>query len=691
MSDLNVKKFGAVDFNPDKYVKEISQVCVGGLELQQQRCKIQTLAEETSTALKKNVYHNYMQFIETAKEISHLESEMYQLSHMLTEQRSLLSTLASSCLTPAAPLESPQQESKNEDQRENLLAAIAEKVEGCASLFDVKDRVLIHEGDLLELDPLENTPIHRVHAYLLTDILLIATWISNRRGPARYKFQAQYELGSLAVVNVRDLGSVRHAFKLLAFPDSRVFQCSNNQAKKEWLEHFEEVKKARVAQDQQKRETISSVTEQQSPSGVTGSIDSGSNPFGEPDDGDGGNIEESPEWLSEVSEDLDVFIAQRHFEEAHNLIEKTKEFLDKAPQTSTNIEIRRKMELRVASLISALTSELTVSPDKSLQGGLRAARRSVRLLNKLGRSNQACDMFLRLCTSILKTQLKRVKREGATVIYVKRLGGIFFSNLADMTKEFHVRAFPNSPAAASVFVVWASQELSHFTSHLIKQIFMPQVSLTTLAECVETVRSQCQQLCELGIDLCYQLDGQLSNPLIRSLVEARDKLVDAVKLRCSEDNWRPLNLGSQQAVDKLSNEFKESGLLDVTQFITGDCWLELTGNTVAFTRLYLSLLNDGLRLSNEDICHTLDKVLYDVLFAQLKHVALSLRTEKLQSQKTLILKNASFLLNSLVSTCEKRFKDHLGEPSKRFKLLRQEFSHILTESGTKIANVTGYI
>lgn len=44
----------------------------------------------------------------------------------------------------------------------------------------MKDRILIHEGDLLELDPLENTPIHRVHAYLLTDILLIATWISNR-------------------------------------------------------------------------------------------------------------------------------------------------------------------------------------------------------------------------------------------------------------------------------------------------------------------------------------------------------------------------------------------------------------------------------------------------------------------------------------------------------------------------------
>lgn len=40
------------------------------------------------------------------------------------------------------------------------------------------------------------------------------------------------------------------------------------------------------------------------------------------------------------------------------------------------------------SLINALTVELTVSSEKSFQGGLRAARRSVRLLNLLGRSTQ---------------------------------------------------------------------------------------------------------------------------------------------------------------------------------------------------------------------------------------------------------------------------------------------------------------
>lgn len=49
---------------------------------------------------------------------------------------------------------------------------------------------------------------------------------------------------------------------------------------------------------------------------------------------------------------------------------------------------RRKVEARVKALTEVLMKELEVSPDKSLQGGLPAARRAVRLLNQLGRSTQ---------------------------------------------------------------------------------------------------------------------------------------------------------------------------------------------------------------------------------------------------------------------------------------------------------------
>ena len=44
--------------------------CVGGSELQQRKAKIQEFSDKTSSKLKKHVYANYMQFIETAKEIS---------------------------------------------------------------------------------------------------------------------------------------------------------------------------------------------------------------------------------------------------------------------------------------------------------------------------------------------------------------------------------------------------------------------------------------------------------------------------------------------------------------------------------------------------------------------------------------------------------------------------------------------
>lgn len=118
-------------------MKELSAQCVGADDLRQQRAKIQELANNTSAQLKRNVYQNYMQFIETAKEISHLESEMYQLSQLLSEQRALLSTLGSTRTAGVVfeDLSESQQEnsansmSKEEEQKQKLIELIA-NVEG---------------------------------------------------------------------------------------------------------------------------------------------------------------------------------------------------------------------------------------------------------------------------------------------------------------------------------------------------------------------------------------------------------------------------------------------------------------------------------------------------------------------------------------------------------------------------------
>lgn len=52
-----------------------------------------------------------------------------------------------------------------------------------------------------------------------------------RKGPVKYKFQKLYELDSLAVVNVRDNVNIKNAFKILMFPDTRMFAAESPKAK----------------------------------------------------------------------------------------------------------------------------------------------------------------------------------------------------------------------------------------------------------------------------------------------------------------------------------------------------------------------------------------------------------------------------------------------------------------------------
>lgn len=114
----------------------MSSHCVGADGLRQQRAKIQELSDKTSAQLKKNVYENYMQFIETAKEIAHLESEMYQLSQLLGEQRALLGSIsarANGVVFDGAlenQTETSNEHSVKEEDLKQKLKLLLENVEG---------------------------------------------------------------------------------------------------------------------------------------------------------------------------------------------------------------------------------------------------------------------------------------------------------------------------------------------------------------------------------------------------------------------------------------------------------------------------------------------------------------------------------------------------------------------------------
>ncbi|CAD6204344.1 GSCOCG00009931001-RA-CDS [Cotesia congregata] len=696
MTEELMTRFANDDFNPDKFVKDLSTQCIGATELHKQRIKIQELNDKTSIQLKRNVYQNYMQFIETAKEISHLESEMYQLSQLLSEQRSLLSALNSNRSTGAIfddILKNHQDfnvVSKEQEQKQKLIQLL-EHVEGGMSLVDTPGRICFHEGSLLELDPLEGTPLKRVHGYLFNDILMIASWLSTsgRRQPSKYKVQAVYNLQCLAVVNVKDLGSVKLAFKLLAFPDTRVFQCASAISKKEWLEKCEQAKKIRLLQECPLEPTNKQETQKEFTMLTSRSMSLDSHSLGvEEGDDSADSLEPLPEWLSEVTEDLDSCIAQRHFEEAYNLFEKAMSYL-KATQTSQSIEIKKKIENRGKCLVEVLTDELELSIEaKSLQGGgLRSARRAVKLLIQLNRSAQACKIYLQLCNAALTSRLKRVKREGTVVPYVKQLSAIAFSNIFDMAKEF-LKLFSPSMNCTSSLIVWCSQEVKYLTSHLIKQLFIPQVTLGTLVECIHTVRSHCDQLTYLGIDLRYQLDGQLRTHLARALQDSSEKYIDAIKVRAAEDNWRPLNFQTSENLQKLQSELDDLGIPIPSAFITSDCWISLTSNTLAFSKLYIGLLDDCLSIYTPELLCTIETVLISVLRAQVQYILVALNNPKLKSEKKLVQDNTAYIREIIIQRGLELYRSIVGQEFTELIELKKAIIMDLTSEKSKLTPKT---
>lgn len=481
-------------FVAGEYVKQLSQQSDGDRDLQEHRQRIQALSEETAQSLKRNVYQNYRQFIETAREISYLESEMYQLSHILTEQKGIMEAVTQALLLqadrddpalapsdPFLPLSGKEAAGGGEEGRQRTLTTLLEKVEGCRDLLpESPGKFLVYNGELLEYDADHMAQIQRVHAFLMNDCLLVATALPNRRGA--YRYDALYPLDGLAVVNVKDNPPMKDMFKLLMFPESRIFQAENAKIKKEWLEVLEETKRNRALSEKRRLEQEAMPRPAPTPPEST-------NPFEEEDEEE----EEEPsaeeeavdlslEWIQELPEDLDVCIAQRDFEGAVDLLDKLNEYLADKPVSQPVKELRAKVDERVRQLTDVLVFEL--SPDRSLRGGPRATRRAVSQLIRLGQSTKACELFLKNRAAAVHTAIRQLRIEGATLLYIHKLCHVFFTSLLETAREFETD-FAGNNGCYSAFVVWARSSMRMFVDAFSKQVFDSKESLSTAAECVK--------------------------------------------------------------------------------------------------------------------------------------------------------------------------------------------------------------
>ncbi|XP_077533024.1 exocyst complex component Exo84 [Haemaphysalis longicornis] len=667
-------KFTSPGFSPTNYVKNLVENSIRIDAILNERQHIANLADETNNLLKKNVYKNYMQFIETAKEISYLESEMYQLSHMLTEQQHIMETLQEISITECKGSTSnvSPAEKKDEDLKGGL-STLLEKVEGCSRLLDVQDRRLVRSGEMNELRG-DNVEC-KVYLVLLSDGLLIADYMPHRRGTIKYRFQMFYELDSLALVDIREDKINKNCFKILTFPQTRLFRCETGAEKRAWMEAIEQAKQAKMAEVSLKRESALL-----DPKGSL--LSSDSNPFDEDEAEDLYECEGSsllPDWLSELPEDLDVCVAERDFEAAVNLVLKTEEHFALYPKAKPLEEMRPRIDHRVKHLVDVLTDELHVSPGRSVQGGPRAARRAVSLLIKLGKSSQACALFLKHRSATLKHSMRQQKMEGSTTPYIQKLCELFFGSMVETGREFG-QAFSSNNSCASAFVVWAKNQLQGFVKLFSNHVFTTQVSLSVATECIVAVRTHCDRLWEIGLDLSFFLEKLLKNDVERIITDSRDKALEAIKLRAAEDRWRPQNLYNKAGLQKLADDMNNVGISSIAPYVYDECWVSLSCNTVSFCKTFLNLLDDLLKLHTPVTRVLVLESLASTFRAHMRHVDASLGNKSFKSDAALIQSNASFLLETLLDVAEKRCDAKLPHLSQFWNELRQEFASCLPSS-----------
>lgn len=653
------------NFDPQSYVKQLSQQSDGDRDLQEHRQKIQTLADETAQNLKKNVYKNYRQFIETAKEISYLESEMYQLSHILTEQKSIMESITQSLLSTDKDETAKEMltafPKETEEVKQRTLTTLLEKVEGCKNIMETPGRYLVYNGDLLEYDADNMSQIQKVHAFLMNDCLLIATWLANRRGAVKYKYSALYDLESFAVVNVKDNPPIKDMFKILMFPDSRIFKAENSKIKKEWLEILEETKKNKVAKDKNTKE------EEVPTSPVRQEVST--NPFEDDEPLDSEELVDlSPEWIQELPEDLDVCIAQRDFEGAVDLLDKLNEYLKEQPVSPRVKELRGKVDERVRQLTEVLVFEL--SPDRSLRGGPKATRRAVSQLIRLGQSTKACELFLKNRAAAVQTAIRQLRIEGATLLYIQKLCNIFFTSLLETAREFETD-FAGNTGCYSAFVVWSRSVMKMFVDAFSKQVFDSKESLSTAAECVKFASEHCKQLSEIGLDLTFILQSLLVKDIRAALQSQKDVIIEATKHRNSEEMWRRMNLMTPEALAKLKDEMRSCGIGSFDQYTGEDCWVNLSYTIVAFTKQMMAFLEEGLKLYFPELHMVFLESLREIILVAVQHVDYSLRCEQETEKKAFILQNASFLHETVLPVVERRFEEGVGKPAKQLQDLRK--------------------
>lgn len=607
---FNLALFENPDFDVETYVKNVAAKSMFSSDLVKTKENLARASEKTAEEIKQNVYNHYGNFMETAKEVGHLEGKMSQLRQSLDEQKKLLTLFKNLNVNSASSATS----SKNDDQSDQLsqqqqqqqqqliggiyqkrsnldlkasssLAMLLEEVEGCGVVTQKPGRELVFHSDLEALHQADFVVSHKLHAYLLSDALLLTlplrkrnknsviktTIINNLDNKHQYKFQAFYELQDISITNIEDRKEVRNAFQVNKFPESLIFRCANAHLKKEWLENIEHAKKkldhglvssstntssvgATGTSGVRKNENLNSFSKNKTILEEDESNASNNNLNVNMNLGD--DFNRSRHFRDQFS-DFDIYLAQRDFEKAVDLLIRIKTASSSSngvgahSNGSSNLDAMQLLvyKQKETELINMLRKDLNISKERGNKGIQKTGKRVVNCLVKLKIYDEALNLFIDYHKTLNSESIKKIKLEESNSIYMNNVMNLFFDNLKLSFISFKEAFQSIINYCLSTYINWIDTEIEIVIRKLESQHYIGRQFALTVENC-ELIFEKSLQFSQKNFEVKFLFETKLRSIIEESIKEQKKILIDASIQRSKFDDTHILTTQAQNEQNK---------------------------------------------------------------------------------------------------------------------------------------------
>uniref|UniRef100_A0A914LFH2 Exocyst complex component 8 n=1 Tax=Meloidogyne incognita TaxID=6306 RepID=A0A914LFH2_MELIC len=695
--------FTSGELNAPEYVADFLRSVRPGEEAKKLHNLRQSLTARSNNAadqIKDIVFDHYKQFIDTSKEISKLEKEIYQLSTLLTDQRHLLEGLMemtglekrSSCsasLTASSGLSS---------QQTHQLQILMNRMDDIAPILNSageQERILL-QGQLQLLDSETFKPKHTVYAVLLSNNLLIGhPNPDSGTGQQKHPFHlaANYSLDSLALINVKRTPSnfdesSENIVQLLVFPEYLYLRCENARVKRDWLESVEETKRkqheerALVRQATiraRRRSILNTIATRASTSDNIRNKKSHNlhEKIDEEEEIEEGkqselgrrrrmSIEDSV-WLNDLINELQDVISHRHMEEAVEMLMEWKSC------SYSDAALNARFAAIEKQVVQILTDDL--KRFSSVYGGSKVLAQPLQQLIALGRSTYAIELYLKKRSAVLRTAARELIISEEPLSYVRQVSGLFINDIVEVCTELSIY-----PKQLCLIIAWSSRELGILLSLIRKNVIEVAPTMAVLTNTWRILVGKCSHLSYIGLDLSFEIN-RLAAPSLRTALQANfDNILESIKLRNSEERWAPFSLDSDQNLIRFLEEMSDIGF----QMEWAICRespspdykyryaLNVSQNVCMFARIALQLSRDlALLNSSPHLQQISNAFICEIWNLELSHLTSTMHPSIVHHC------SSRFIISQVLPLCEQVLQCGDDSEGVLYEILHKKFSHLV--------------